>query len=277
MINISGSHGFIASNLAKLLEVKPIPRRLLSSKSALVDYLSLTDTIIHTAAYGNYFFQKGDRKIFNINVVYTFNLLEAAKEAGVKKFISFSSSYELGTKNKPMSEDMVARPETLYGITKTCTTQLTRHFSKYFNTAIVRPFSVIGVGEQDCHLIPNLIKSCLYGKKIPFVPTPVHDYINVVDLCSGVILVLKNIKKFNGQIFHLGCGKQYTNQEVLEIVEKLTGKKANIKIVKRIRDYDSKFWMADNSKLKSLGWKQTKTLKQTIKEMINYELKKKNN
>jgi len=276
MITISGSHGFVASNLAKLLQVKPIPRRLLSSKSALIDYLSSIDTIIHTAAYGNYFFQKEDEKVFKVNVIYTFNLLEAAKKAGIKKFIYFSSSYELGTKQEPMHEEMVARPETMYGITKACGTQLTRHYSKIFNTAIIRPFSIMGVGEQDCHLIPTLIRSCLYGEKIPFVPDPVHDWINVFDLCNGVIAVLNNIEKFNGEIFHLGCGKQYTNQEVLEIVEKITGKKANIKIVKSIRDYDSNFWMADNRKLKSLGWKQTKTLEQSIKEMVDYELKKKN-
>jgi len=277
MIAISGSHGFVASNLAKLLKIKPIPRKLLRNKSALVSYLSSTDTIIHTAAYGNYFFQKEDKKVFKVNVVYTFNLLEAAKKAGVKNFIYFSSSYELGTKQEPMQEEMVARPETMYGITKACGTQLTRHYSKFFNTAIVRPFSIMGIGEQDCHLIPTLIRSCLYNEKIPFVPAPVHDWINVLDLCNGVISVLNNIDKFNGEIFHLGCGRQYTNQEVLEMVEKATGKKANVKIVKSIRDYDSKFWMADNTKLKSLGWKQIKTLKQTIQEMVDYELKTKNN
>jgi dTDP-glucose 4,6-dehydratase len=277
MIAISGSHGFVASKLASLLKLKPIPRDLLRKPKALIDCLSSIDTVIHTAVYGNFSFQKGDKKTFRVNVIYTFNILDAAKKAGVKNFIYFSSSYELGTKQEPMQEDMVARPETIYGITKACGTQLTRHFSKFMNTAIVRPFSVTGIGEQDYHLIPTLIRSCLYGEKIPFVPEPVHDYIDVFDLCQGVILVLKNIEKHNGEIFHLGCGKQYTNQEVLEIVEKMTGKKANIEIVDSMRDYDSKFWMADNTKLKSLGWKQIKTLEQSIKEMIDYELKKKNN
>jgi len=267
-VAISGSHGFVASNLSKLLQVKPIPRNILSDVSALTNYLSSVDTVIHTAAYGNYNFQKGDRKVFNVNVVYTFNLLEAAKEAGVKNFINFSSSYELGTKNEPMHEEMVARPETLYGITKACGTQLTRHFSKFFNAVTVRPFSVMGVGEQECHLIPTLIRSCLYGNEIPFVPEPMHDFINVVDLCNGVILILNNIEKLSGEIFHLGCGKQYTNQEVLKIVEKTTGKKARIRIVKSMRDYDSSFWMANNSKLRALGWKQTKTLEESINEMV---------
>ncbi len=274
-IAISGSHGFIATNLAKLFPVKPIPRSILGSSLLLAKHLSGVDTVIHTAAYGNFFFQKGDRKIFDVNVVYTFNLLEAAKNAGVKNFIYFSSSYELGTKNEPMHEEMVARPETIYGVTKACGTQLTRHFSKFFNTAIVRPFSVMGIGEQDYHLIPNLIQSCLHNKNMPFVVGPVHDYINVKDLCNGVALVLENIEKNNGEIFNLGCGRQYTNQEVLNIVEKATGKKSNITLVKSMRDYDSKLWMADNIKLKSLGWKQTKTLEQSVEEMIKHE--KKNN
>ena len=267
-IVISGSHGFVASNLSKLLQVKPIPRKLLCNVTALTDYLSSVDTVIHTAAYGNYNFQKGDRNVFNVNVVYTFNLLEASKNAGVKNFINFSSSYELGTKKEPMHEEMVARPETIYGSTKACGTQITRHFSKFFNAVTVRPFSIMGVGEQDFHLIPTLIKSCLHGNEIPFVPEPMHDFINVVDLCNGVILILNNIEKLSGEIFHLGCGKQYTNQEVLKIVEKTTGKKAHIRLVKSMRDYDSSFWMADNSKLRALGWKQTKTLEESIKEMV---------
>ena len=276
-IAISGSHGFVATNLAKLFSVNPIPRAYLGDSLSLEKHLSGIDTIIHTATYGNFSFQKGDEKIFKVNVLYTFNLLEVARKAGVKNFIYFSSSYELGTKTESMHEEMIARPETMYGITKACGTQLTRHFSKFFNTAIVRPFSVMGVGEQDCHLIPTLIKSCLHGKNIPFVTEPVHDYIDVKDLCNGVALVLENIEKYNGEIFHLGCGKQYTNQEVLKIVEKITGKKANITPVKSMRDYDSELWMANNAKLKSLGWKQTKTLEQSIKEMVQHEIKTKNN
>ena len=110
-----------------------------------------------------------------------------------------------------------------------------------------------------------------------FVPEPVHDFIDVDDLCQGVRLILKNIKSVSGEIFHLGCGIQYSNQEVLKIVESVTGKKANVSVVKSMRDYDSSLWVADNSKLKALGWKQTKTLRKSIKEMVQHESKKKNN
>lgn len=274
MIAISGSHGFVATKLAERVPTKPIPRKLLGDINALVKHLSSVETVIHCAVYGNYSFQEGDDEAFKVNVVYTFNILEAAKRAGVKNFIFFSSSYELGTKVEPMHEEMVARPETIYGVTKACGTQLTRHYAKYLNTAIVRPFSVMGLGEQDYHLIPTIIKSCLHGNKMKFVPEPVHDFIDVEDLCSGVLLVLENIEKVNGEIFNLGCGKQYTNQEVLEMVERLTGKKANIEIVGQIRSYDSNFWMADNRKIRALGWRKTKTLEESIKEMIEDESKR---
>ena len=89
--------------------------------------------------------------------------------------------------------------------------------------------------------------------------------------------MLESIEKYNGEIFNLGCGRQYTNQEVLDIVEKATGKKANITPVKSMRDYDSELWMADNTKLKSLGRRQTKTLEQSIMEMVQHEFEKKNN
>ncbi len=283
MVAISGAGGFIGSHLSALLPSPiKIPRECVGNFIEILTELSLglstkTDTIIHCASYGNHSFQTNEDTIFSVNVDYTHDLLEAAKMIGADNFIYFSSSSELGRKDEPMYEDMVARPETLYGATKACGTQLTRYYAKYFNTVVVRPFSVTGVGEQEKHLIPTLIRSCLYGEKIQFVPEPVHDFIDIDDLCRGVLLILKNIKSISGEIFHLGCGEQYSNQEVLEIVEKETRKKANTKIVDSLRSYDSSFWVADNSKLKSLGWRQTKTLKRSIKEMVRYESEKKNN
>jgi UDP-glucose 4-epimerase len=276
---ISGASGFIGSHLSSLMRPSiKIPRDLIDDFTNIIITLKGMDTVVHCASYGNHSSQINEPEIFKVNVKYTNDLLRASQVIGVKNFIYFSSSSELGKKDKPMHEEMVARPETMYGVCKACGTQLTRYYSKYLNTVIVRPFSVTGVDEQEKHLIPTLIRSCLYGEKMKFVPEPVHDFIDIEDLCQGVLLLLKNIKKVNGEIFHLGCGIQYSNQEVLEIVEEVTGKKANIELVESLRSYDAKIWTTRHeSKIKTLGWKQTKTLEQSIREMVQHEIKTENN
>jgi len=66
----------------------------------------------------------------------------------------------------------------------------------------------------------------------------------------------------------VGWGKSYSNQEVLDLVEKITKKKANITHVESMRPYDNFQWKATNFKARSWGWLPTKSLEQSIKEMV---------
>lgn len=138
---------------------------------------------------------------------------------------------------------------------------------------IVRPFSVTGVGEQKAHLIPTLISSCFEGTEVKFVPGPTHDYVDVEDVVNGLITLADN--KAIG-IFEFGTGIATSNQQVLEIVEKMTGKKANIRAVESLRSYDNANWYSTNLRsARAHGFRITKTLEDSIKEMVeDYETKR---
>ena len=138
--------------------------------------------------------------------------------------------------------------------------------------AIMRPFSVTGVGEQSVHLIPKLIRSCLYQEAIPFVPNAAHDFIDVEDVSDAYILAAKKADNHPGQLLEAGWGKSYTNNQVKEIVEEVTGKKAAIREVSSLRTHDVTEYVADNASLKALGWRPIKPLYQSISEMVQKEL-----
>lgn len=135
---------------------------------------------------------------------------------------------------------------------------------------IIRPFSCIGVGEQKEHLIPTLIRSCMEGTQMDFVPSATHDYVDVQDVCDGLIVMADN--KTQGT-YEFGTCIPRTNDEVRILVEQATGKKASIKVVEKMRSYDNQEWACCDSRAWERGWHPKKTLEQSILEMVSAYVK----
>ena len=260
---ISGYHGFIAKHLIKKLEqlgheLVLIDRAFLYSLDAITKLLikEKPDYVFHLSGYGNMSDQIDKKEIFQANVINTFNLLMASQEVNYKAFINFSTS------------SVLLEYETMYSATKLIGELLA---SQFFKTVSVRPSTVIGTGEQSVHLIPTLIRSCIFGEEMPLETDSTHDFIAVEDVVSGVLKIIENMNKVGKQV-NISTGLQTTNQQVREIVERLTGKKVNVKYVDKMREYDTKDWKVDNSKLLSLGWQPVFTLEETITKMIKAQV-----
>ncbi len=274
-ILITGAGGFIGGYFLKSLgnkrhKIRHLERKEWPNVEEAVRKFR-PDYIYHFAAYGNKYNQTDKLEIYEANLTKLLILLEACQPIKYKAFVNVGSSSEYGKKDKLMSETDIVEPNTYYAASKAAGTLLARVWAIQENKPVItiRPFTVTGVGEQEDHLIPTLIRSCLLGKKMQFVKKPVHDYIDIEDLIRGIKIAAKHATKYKGDVFNIGSGKQYTNQQVRKIVEKTTGKKANIRVADKLRKYDtSKKWVADISKLKKLGWQPRKGLEQTIKEMI---------
>ena len=98
-----------------------------------------------------------------------------------------------------------------------------------------------------------------------FVGSPAHDFIDVADVAGGILSLSGNSAR---GIFELGTGQEYTNQKVLDLVEEVTGKKANINNVERLRNYDTTSWVSTNFRARGYGWLPRVPLKQSIEEMV---------
>lgn len=262
---ISGWNGFLAQHLDKALrkqdiQVVGIPRAILYNMVELNNFLHINrpDYILHLAAYGNKFSQDNDLETLFANVMILMNLLEASRDIEYKAFVNFSTS------------SVMLPYETFYSATKAAGERLVRAFVNKYNKPVfsVRPFTVIGTGEPSEHLIPKLIESCLLGTEIPFVNEPVHDYIDVDDLSEAVVMLLQLGDKLQGQVIDIGTGVATTNRNIRMIVEKITEKKANIKLTKNLRPYDSKDWKALPAVLEYLGWIPRHSIEQTIQKMV---------
>jgi len=269
-VYISGSSGFIGSSFATYLDHIGNSHFKITPGDRQGKCVTKPKIILDFASYGNYSNQKDIGHIYEANLVRLLQLLMTTNHLPYKAFVVTGSSSEYGRCDIPMHEMILPRPDTFYGASKLAAVSLAQVWAKEFNKPVVavRPFSVTGPGEQQNHLIPTLIKSCMEGLEVNLVPDPVHDFIDIRDFINGVWRVVKRIKDTKGQVINIGSGRQYTNMEVLEIVERETGRKANVSFVDKLRDYDKPLWVADNFRLKSLGWTQQFSLEDSVRDMV---------
>lgn len=248
-IAVSGSSGFLGGRLAQRLEQSEQVLRL-DRTGNLPEGI---DTVYDLASFGNAYDQKQPQEIYKANIMRVVRMLDQAQDQRI--ILTSSNAVKL-------------EHTTFYTASKLAVEKLAEAFvnERGLKVCTVRPFSITGIGEQEGHLIPKLINSCLYGTEIPFVPDPVHDFLDVDDFVSALLLISKK-GQFSGEIYEVGSGIQHSNDEVRLLVEEVTGKKANIRKVENMRSYDAREWVANNERICSLGWEPKKTLRQSIVEM----------
>lgn len=254
-IYMTGASGFIGSKLKqKLMSSLPLDYTHIPHDKIATTKLNRFDRFYFLSTYGNMYHHTDEEKMFQANITDLVHILIEAKKHNFESFVFMSTS------------SVKLKPTTYSRLKKAGEEILLSQMDKYqLPILIIRPMTVCGVGEQKEHLIPTLIDSCYTGKLVNFVPEPRHDYIDVEDVVDGILNLSE--KGIRG-IFELGSGISHSNQEVLEIVEKATGKKANINVVDSLRSYDTKDWKSTNLKARGYGWLPKKSLEQSIKEMV---------
>lgn len=238
---VTGASGFIGKRLLEKLgnTVKTIPHYEIHS-STYQDY----ERLFFLSTYGNMAHHTDHRTMVKSNISDLVFILDNLFW-GWLCYVS-SSSVTLPVQT-PYSRTKRAAEEILQALPE-------------LKSCIVRPYSVTGVGEQKEHLIPTLIRSCIEGEEMPFDPNPVHDFIDVEDVVDGLILLAD--RQVQG-LFEFGSGIPVSNQQVREIVEIACGKKANVRNVGRLRDYDNDYWCCRQPQ-----FKPSKTIFDSISEMV---------
>lgn len=251
-ILVSGSSGFIGSNLIKRLD-NPI---CIPHEEILNTDWSVATKVFFLSAYGNMISHTDEEKIIQANVVDLVFVLATVDWSKIQSFVYISTS------------SVKLKRQTMYSRTKKAAEELCLAYMEKYDApiTIIRPMSITGVGEQPEHLIPKLIDSCLNGTFMDFVQEPTHDFIDISDVVDGILNLSDNKAK---GIFELGNGEAVSNLKVLELVRKATGKMANIRLVNLMRDYDNDKWVSENFKSRGFGWLPKKSLELSITEMVN--------
>jgi nucleoside-diphosphate-sugar epimerase len=231
--------------------------------------------IFHLATYSAYRDQKASEQMIDVNIKGTFNLLMSTLNIDYKVFVNTGSSSEYGIKENPMKENDLLEPVSFYAATKASATLLSQVFAKEYQKPIVtlRPFSAYGPYEEEKRFIPTIIKSVIKNKSIKLTPgSQRRDFIYIDDIVDIYIKTILYGKKLSGQILNIGTGIEYTNDEVVRMLFKVTGKKVKIEkgaFPKRL--WDTSHWVADISKTKKLlNWKPYNTLNYGLKKTYDW-------
>jgi UDP-glucose 4-epimerase len=246
---VTGGAGFIGSNLVAELvrtgnevtvldnissgyrsNLKPFPSVRLIEKdvrdrNAVEDAARDCDVIFHLAAsVGN---KRSIDDPFNdasVNVLGTLNVLEAAKNAGVKKVVVSSSAGIFGElKFLPIKEDHPVEPDSPYGCTKLCEEKLALAYSKLYSTEVIclRYFNVYGPNQRfDAYgnAIPIFVFRMLRGEPLYIYGTgeQTRDFVHVDDVVQANILAA-SADGISG-VFNIASGKSITVNRLVELI-----------------------------------------------------------
>lgn len=273
----------IVKNSTNLVRLKNVLTKINLHKVDLLEENKLQKTIqkinpsiiTHLATYSEYGNQKTVSKMIETNITGTLNLLMASKNINYDIFINTGSSSEYGIKSKPMSENDTLAPISFYAATKASTTYLCQIFAREYEKPIItlRPFSVYGPYEEETRFIPTIIKAIIENKPIKLTPGQQRrDFIYIKDIVDIYIKTLSYGKKLSGQILNMGTGIEYTNDEVVRMLFKVTAKKVKVeKGAFPTRLWDTPHWVADISKTRRLlNWKPQSTLFEGLKKTYDW-------
>lgn len=207
------------------------------------------------------------------NVLGTVNVLRAAP--GGSRVISISSAAVYAPMATPLDEASTAvQPMDVYGWTKAQGEEWTRYFAARngFEGWSVRLFNVIGPGETNPHLVPEMVQQLREGATTLRVGNidPKRDFIDVGDAADGLLrLALAPAGALGsepGGTVNLGTGSAHSVREILDCLAVVCGRQFSIETdPARVRAVDRPVLLASTTRLrKVVGWVPGTPLQETV-------------
>ncbi len=208
-----------------------------------------------------------------INVQGTVNVLEAAKQAGVKRVVFSSSAAVYGTRPElPYREDTPIDCQSPYAWSKQAGAELCQLYTKAYGLEAValRYFNVFGPGQNPnsayAAVIAKFMQLAAENKPlgIDWDGLQSRDFVSVQDVVQANLLAAK--KGVPGEIYNVASGHTYTLLELADTIEKVSGRKlARVSRPKRPGDVHES--SADISKISALGYTPSVSLEEGLRRM----------
>lgn len=207
------------------------------------------------------------------NFVGALTLLEAARRAGIDKFVFSSTCATYGIpERQPIAEDAPQAPINAYGRSKLMVEFALRDYAgasplrsvmlRYFNACGADPSGEIGERhDPEPHLIPRVLMAAagdidaidVFGTDYPTPDgTAVRDYIHVCDLAEAHVAALRYLQAGGSTVaLNLGTGRGHSVNEVIAAAERATGRNIAVRTAPR-RAGDPPTLVAEPSRAKAV-------------------------
>ncbi len=240
------------------------------------------DVIVHLAACtGVAPSVENPRYDMEVNVMGTLNILEAARENGVKRFVFASSGAPVGECKPPIHEELAPHPVSPYGASKLSGEGYCSAYYRSFgiDTVCLRFGNVYGpLSGHKASVVAWFIKQAIQGKtlKIYGDGQQTRDFIYIDDLIRA-IQIAAVLKGIGGEIFQIATTTETTINDLADIIlHVLTEKGIKNIVIDHVtpRQGDVKRNFSDTSKAKRmLKWQAETGLKQGIARTVDWFLK----
>ena len=242
-----------------------------ASKADLAPLLAGVDWVFHQSAQAGVRASWGrDFEIYAIhNVLATQRLLEAAREASVRRFVYASSSSIYGdTSDLPMREESLPRPISPYGVTKLAAEHLCWLYFKSYGlpTVSLRYFTVYGPRQRPDMAFHRFLKGALRDEEITLFDdgSQTRDFTFVADVVSANLLAAERGE--GGEVFNIGGGSEASINHVLDTIAAISGRALRVRREARQRG-DVRHTAADGSRARNrLGFVPATSLEDGLRQ-----------
>ncbi|KUJ71613.1 NAD-dependent 4,6-dehydratase LegB [Thiomicrospira sp. WB1] len=212
------------------------------------------------------------------NVNGTLNMVQAAKDQGVRRFMHTSTSETYGTAQRvPIDEAHPMQPQSPYSASKIGADAMAMSYYHAFGfpVTIARPFNTYGPRQSARAVIPTIISQIASGMThIQLGDTsPTRDFNYVSDTCQGM-MALMGTDRTIGESVNISSNFEVSIQDTLNTIKRLM--KSNVEFVQdpqRLRPKDSevfRLW-GDNQKLIELtGYQPQTSLEAGLQQTIDW-------
>ncbi|HEY0534239.1 MAG TPA: dTDP-glucose 4,6-dehydratase [Actinoplanes sp.] len=210
----------------------------ISDSALLRQLLPGHDVIVHFAAESHV-----DRSIsgalpfVQTNVLGTQTLLDAARAAGVGRFLHVSTDEVYGSiAEGSWTEGWPLEPNSPYAASKAGSDlmALAAHRTHGMDVVVTRCSNNYGPHQFPEKVIPLFVTNLLDGKQVPLYGDGgnIRDWLHVADHCRGIQLALE--KGRAGEVYHIGGGTELSNRELTGLLLKACG--ADWDMVRQVED-----------------------------------------
>lgn len=236
------------------------------------------DVVFHEAAIASV--QKSTQDpvgTSKINYGGTLNILESARQLGVKRVVFASSAAVYGDEpTLPKVETMATIPITPYGVDKLAS-ELIGHIYGHANTpefVCLRYFNVFGLRQDPTSPYSGVISilcHCFRNGEVPLIfgdGLQSRDFVHVSDVINANLIAM-NHPHANNKTLNVGRGKATTLLHIVKVLNQITGQKIQ-PIHKPAREGDILHSVADFHAIHALGWKPNVNIKAGLTALIEH-------
>lgn len=259
-IIVTGSTGLVGTNLVTLLESKGHKVLGLSRETGYdlrdekatdkIFAMFKPEIVYHLAAFASEAVgQVSPVDMTQRNIGIFVNVLKAAINSGIKKFVYTSSVAVYGEATIPYKEDGLTIPKDVYGVNKLASEQILKIMSKVygFEYIIFRPHNIYGPGQKMNDPSKNVV--ALFMRKLiekePYTLFGEGKMKRAFSYVDDVVDVMVDSLNYSNFTMNIGAEQEISIKELSDVLQEITGLTTKVEL-KPGRPQEISMFLADH-------------------------------